>query len=47
MRAGGFATSNFPKRCKELLDKGIFSEDDLFKINKELPEKVYGVELDF
>jgi len=36
-----------PKRCKELLEKGVFSEDDLFKINKELPEKVYGVALEF
>jgi TatD-related deoxyribonuclease len=32
-----------PKRSKTLLDSNLLSEEDLFVIHKENPEKVYGI----
>ncbi|BAA30334.1 TatD family hydrolase [Pyrococcus horikoshii] len=34
-----------PRRTKELLQKGILTEDDVYRIHVENPEKVYGIEL--
>ncbi len=34
-----------PKRTKAFLQNGTFTEDDVYKIHVENPEKVYGVEL--
>ena len=35
-----------PKRINELLSKEIINENDVYKINKENPEKVYGINLE-
>jgi len=35
-----------PKRINELLQKEMIDEDDVYKINKENPEKVYGISLE-
>lgn len=35
-----------PKRTKEFLKNGIFSEDDVIKIHKENPERVYGIDME-
>ncbi len=35
-----------PKRTKDLLQKGILSEEDAYKIHVENVEKVYGIELE-
>lgn len=35
-----------PKKTKMLRDKGILSEEDVFKIHKDNPEKVYGITVD-
>lgn len=35
-----------PKRTKELFSKGILREEDIWKIHKENPEKVYGIQMD-
>ncbi len=35
-----------PKRTKAFLQQGIFSEEDVYKIHVENPEKVYGVEME-
>jgi TatD-related deoxyribonuclease len=35
-----------PKRTKAFLKNGIFNEEDVIKIHKENPEKVYGIEME-
>jgi len=35
-----------PRRTKDLLQKGIFSEEDVYKIHVENVEKVYGIDLE-
>ncbi len=35
-----------PRRTKELLQNGIFTEEDAYKIHVETVEKVYGIDLD-
>jgi TatD-related deoxyribonuclease len=35
-----------PKRTKALLDEGLLSEEDLYIIHKDNPEKVYGIKID-
>lgn len=35
-----------PKRTKNFLERGIFTEEDVFKIHKENPEKTYNVEIE-
>ncbi len=35
-----------PKRTKAFLQNGIMSEEDAWKIHKENPEKVYGIEVE-
>jgi TatD-related deoxyribonuclease len=35
-----------PKRTITFLNKGLFTEDDVWRIHKENPEKVYGVEIE-
>jgi TatD-related deoxyribonuclease len=32
-----------PKRTLSLLEKGVFSEDQVYKIHKQNPEKTYGI----
>jgi TatD-related deoxyribonuclease len=34
-----------PRLTKIFLEKGIFTENDIIKIHKENPEKIYGVEI--
>ena len=34
-----------PKRSHELLEKRLLTEQDLWTIHKENPEKVYGIEV--
>lgn len=34
-----------PKKTKDLLRREVFKEEDIFKIHKENPEKVYGIEV--
>jgi len=34
-----------PKRTKEFLQRGIFTEEDVYKIHVENPKKVYGIEI--
>ncbi|NJE03654.1 TatD family hydrolase [Thermococcus sp. MV11] len=35
-----------PKRTKAFLQNGLFTEEDVYKIHVENPEKVYGVEIE-
>ena len=35
-----------PKRTIDLLNKEIFTEDDVWKIHKDNPEKMYEISLD-
>ena len=35
-----------PKRTKAFLQNGLFTEEDVYRIHVENPEKVYGVELE-
>lgn len=35
-----------PKRTKAFLQNGLFTEEDVYKIHVENPEKVYGVEME-
>ena len=35
-----------PRRINELLSNGAINEDDVYRINKENPEKIYGIELE-
>lgn len=35
-----------PKRTKAFLQQGIFSEEDVYSIHVENPERVYGIELE-
>lgn len=35
-----------PKRTRAFLDKGLFTEDDVWRIHKDNPETVYGVEIE-
>ncbi|WP_297420575.1 TatD family hydrolase [Thermococcus sp.] len=35
-----------PKRTKAFLQNGVFTEEDVYKIHVENPEKVYGVEVE-
>ncbi len=35
-----------PKRTKAFLDNGTMTEEDAFRIHKENPERVYGVEIE-
>ncbi len=35
-----------PKRTKAFLQNGLFTEEDVYKIHIENPEKVYGVEME-
>lgn len=34
-----------PKRTKTFLEAGVFTEEDVWAIHKENPEKVYGIEI--
>ena len=34
-----------PRYTKRLLDENLVDEDTLYKIHKELPEKIYGIEI--
>ena len=34
-----------PKKTLELLNKGIIDEDQIYKVHKENPEKIYNIEL--
>ncbi|MFP4142109.1 MAG: TatD family hydrolase [Thermoplasmata archaeon] len=36
---------NVPKKTKKLYKKGVLKESDLWKIHKENPEEVYGIEI--
>lgn len=36
---------NVPKKTKNLLKKGILTEDDAWTIHKDNPEEVYGIEI--
>ncbi|MEA2054193.1 MAG: TatD family hydrolase [Candidatus Thermoplasmatota archaeon] len=35
-----------PRRVKKFLEEGITSEEDVYKIHKDNPEKVYGISMD-
>lgn len=35
-----------PKRTKAFLQNGLFTEEDVYKIHVENPEKVYGIEME-
>ena len=35
-----------PRRINDLLSRGVISEEDVYKINKENPEKIYGISLE-
>jgi TatD-related deoxyribonuclease len=35
-----------PKRTKAFLNKGLFTEEDVWKIHKDNPEKVYGITIE-
>ncbi|MEM2943957.1 MAG: TatD family hydrolase [Methanomassiliicoccales archaeon] len=35
-----------PKRCRSFLQAGIFTEEDIWVINKENPEKIYGISIE-
>ncbi|MBC7108292.1 MAG: TatD family hydrolase [Methanomassiliicoccales archaeon] len=37
------AITTVPKRCHSFLQSGVFTEDDLWRIHKENPERVYGI----
>ncbi len=37
---------NVPKKTKKLLDEGVFTEDDVWKIHKENPEEIYDIEVE-
>ncbi len=37
---------NVPKKTRQLLEKEVLSKEDIWKIHKENPERVYGVEID-
>ncbi len=37
---------NVPKKTRQLLEKEVLSKEDVWKIHKENPERVYGVEID-
>lgn len=36
---------NVPKKTRQLYEEGIIKEDDLWKIHKENPEEVYGIDI--
>ncbi|MDH7509236.1 MAG: TatD family hydrolase [Methanomassiliicoccales archaeon] len=40
------AITTVPKRSYSFLQSGVFTEDDLWRIHKENPEKVYGLTID-
>ena len=40
------ALRTIPKKLKKFLRQGLINEDDIAIINKENPEKIYGIELD-
>jgi TatD-related deoxyribonuclease len=35
-----------PKRTKSFVNSGAVSEEDILRIHKDNPEKVYGIEID-
>lgn len=35
-----------PRRVKKFMEEGVMSEEEAFIINKENPERIYGIELD-
>ncbi len=37
---------NVPKKTKKMFGKGVLSEEDIWKIHKENPEEVYGIEIE-
>lgn len=37
---------NVPKKTRKLLDEGVFTEEDVWKIHKENPEDIYGIEIE-
>lgn len=37
---------NVPKKTKNLLEEGVFTEDDIWKIHKENPEDIYGIKVE-
>ena len=39
------APATVPKRTKAMLEKGVFDEETVYKIHKEWPERVYGIEI--
>jgi TatD-related deoxyribonuclease len=39
------APQTVPRNMKRLLAAGAITEEQIFKINKENPEKVYGIEI--
>jgi TatD-related deoxyribonuclease len=39
------APATVPKRTKAMLEKGVFDEEMVFKIHKEWPETIYGIDI--
>ncbi|MBS3816655.1 MAG: TatD family hydrolase [Candidatus Thermoplasmatota archaeon] len=37
---------NVPKKTRNLYEEGVLTEDDIWKIHKENPEEIYGIEID-
>jgi TatD-related deoxyribonuclease len=35
-----------PRRVKKFLAEGMMSEEDVYKIHKDNPERVYGISMD-
>lgn len=40
------APATVPKRTKAMLENGVFTEEIIFKIHKDWPEKIYGIEIE-
>lgn len=45
-RGAVLALRTIPRRIKNLLNKGVISEEDIYIVNKENPEKIYGISLE-
>ncbi|MFW5904524.1 MAG: TatD family hydrolase [Candidatus Saliniplasma sp.] len=37
---------NVPKKTRKMFEKGVLSEEDIWKIHKENPEEVYGINIE-
>ncbi|MFW5904271.1 MAG: TatD family hydrolase [Candidatus Saliniplasma sp.] len=37
---------NVPRKTKKLMDEGLLAEEDVWKIHKENPEEIYGIEVE-